>query len=558
MTNEERLIQKQRELEEAQEELRTINNELAEVNAQLEKRNNELQETSDRLRKSEENFRQLAENTNDIFWLRDEHHIIYINHQFEQIWGRKKEELYRNPRVISNWIHPDDLAQTEPWIDIQKLTPGQPYTERYRIVKPDGEIRWLFSRMFVVNDADGKPYRIVGIASDITEQKDFEEALKQAKEKAQESDMLKSTFLANISHEIRTPMNGIIGFAELLSRDDIDGEARRNYVNIMKKSSEQLVCIIDDIIDFAKIEANQIRIVKESVDLNALMDQLRVFYENQVSSNEKSDLTILTENGARDEAAIILSDEHRIRQVLSYLIDNSIKYTPSGFIKFGYEITEDKVMFFVQDSGVGISSEKQEIIFERFRQADEGHTRKYGGTGLGLPISKGLVNLLGGRIWLESILEQGTTFYFTVPYQLESKKQVEKQGSGIWEEKFNWKDKLILVAEDDELNFEYMKALLEPTQAKVIRAKDGSQVIKIISKLSFDLILMDIRLPILNGIQATTQLRESGVKTPIIAQTAFAMDDDEQKCLEAGCNRYIAKPISKEKLFMMIDELLTS
>jgi PAS domain S-box-containing protein len=556
MTKEEQLLQKQKELEEAHEELHAINNELEEVNARLGQRNAELQATYNQLKISEGNFRQLAENTTDMFWLRDSQKIIYVNNQFEKIWGRRKEDLLKNPLIILDWIHPDDRKIAEAWVKISDLLPGQPLVEHYRILKPDGEIRWLLSRSFVVNDEEDIPYRMVGIISDITEQKDFEEALRIAKEQAQESDMLKSTFLANISHEIRTPMNGIVGFAELLSRDDLDSNTRRSYVNIMKKNSEQLICIIDDIIDFAKIEANQIHIARETVRLNSLIDQLKLFYESHLQKNNNQSIAILIEKVLSDEESEIISDEHRIRQIISYLIDNSIKYTSDGFIKFGYTIEEKKVVFFVQDTGLGIPSEKHELIFERFRQVDEGHTRKYGGTGLGLPISKGLVDLLGGEIWLDSEVNKGTTFYFTVPYR-QDKRSGEVPSTGtLWEEKFNWKDKLILVAEDDELNFEYMKALLEPTYARVIRAKDGSQAVKICSNLDFDIILMDIRLPVLNGIQATRHLRDLGIKTPIIAQTAFAMDNDEQKCLEAGCNKYIAKPISKEKLFLMIDELL--
>ncbi|MBN1598841.1 MAG: PAS domain-containing protein [Bacteroidales bacterium] len=549
---------KNQQLEEAKEELRAKNEELAELNLKLRKRNEELEELYKRVEQSEEIFRQVAENTNEIFWLRTDKEILYINDQFEKVWGRKREELIENPYKISEWIHPDDIKEVEPWVNLESLVKDTPFVEQYRIVRPDGEVRWLWSRIFPVFNDEGKPYRLVGIASDITEQKDFEDALRIAKEQAQESDKLKSTFLANISHEIRTPMNGIVGFAELISREDLDPETRANYVSIMKKSSEQLICIIDDIIDFAKIESNQIRIAQDVVNINRLLDQLFVFYEKQLITASKDSVTLLVEKGLRDEEAEVLTDENRTRQVLSYFLDNAVKYTSEGFIKFGYARSDTKIEFFIQDSGIGIEKDKLEIIFERFRQGDEGHTRKYGGTGLGLPIAKGLVNLLGGSITVESESGVGSTFRFTVPYITEQK---TADGTGAQfdiEEKYNWKDKLVLVAEDDELNYEYMKVLLEPTEVKTIRAKDGSQAVKMCSNLNFDIILMDIRLPVLNGIQATQHIREMGIKTPIIAQTAFAMDDDERRCLEAGCDKYISKPISKEKLFEMMDELLSA
>jgi PAS domain S-box-containing protein len=547
---------KNTELAEAKGALKVLNEELSALNLKLEKHNLELEQTYEKLVISEEIFRQLAENTNDMFWLRDEKRIIYINDQFEKIWGRKKEELIENPDRFTEWIHPDDLDNIEPWVSLSSMPNEGPYVERYRIVKPGGEVRWLWSRIFPVANKEGKRYRVAGITSDITEQKEFEDALLIAKEKAQESDMLKSTFLANISHEIRTPMNGIIGFAELISREDIDEANRKSYVTIMKKSSEQLIRIIDDIIDFAKLEANQIRIDQENVNLNRLMDQIFGFFSNVLVSQEKGSVTLLVSKSLSDSESVIRSDETRLSQIFSHLLDNACKFTSDGYIEFGYKIKKDKVEFFVKDSGIGITREKHELVFEQFRQGDEGHTRKYGGTGLGLPIAKGMVNLLGGNIWVESEKDKGSTFYFTIPYVTEFRKEKSQAEHPETYNRYDWTDKLILVAEDDELNFEYLKILLEPTLAKVIRAKDGSQAVKICSSMKFSIILMDIRLPVLNGIQATRQLREMGINTPIIAQTAFAMDDDEKKCLDAGCDRYLTKPIRKERLFEVIEEFI--
>jgi PAS domain S-box-containing protein len=512
-----------------------------------------LEDTYERMTTSEEIFRQLAENTNDILWLRNEKEILYINNQFERTWGRNKAEVIENPYILREWIHPDDRANFEPWVNLETLVRGLPYVEQYRIIKPDGEIRWLWSRIFSIFNKEGKPYRLVGIASDITEQKDFEDALRIAKEKAQESDMLKSTFLANISHEIRTPMNGIVGFAELLSREEIETETRKSYVSIMKKSSEQLVHIIDDIIDFAKIEANQIRIVQEKTDINRMLDQLCTIYKNLLNQKEIDSVTLIIEKAWNNSESIIISDEHRLNQILSYLIENAIKYTLKGFIKFGYQVQGERIEFYVIDSGIGIPKDKHELIFERFRQVDEGNTRKYGGTGLGLPIAKGLVNLLGGSISMESEPDKGSKFYFSIPLIQESQIETRSKQTKVETNLEFLKNKLILVAEDDELNYEYIKVIMEPTGAKLIRAKDGSQVIKICTNLHFDLILMDIRLPVMNGIQASRQLRDMGIKTPIIAQTAFAMDEDEKMCIDAGCNAYIAKPLNSSKLFKLIN-----
>jgi len=549
------LVRDQTEIHLAEEKLEKSNRDLDSLNEKIRKHNQELEVTHDKLTSSEEIFRQLAENTDDIFWLRDEEKILYINDQFERIWGRKKEELIGNPFKIIEWMHPDDISNVEPWINLSSLSSDSPLVDQYRIIKPDGEERWMLSKAFPVLDKAGNKYRLVGIISDITEQKEYEDALMIAKEKAQESDMLKSTFLANISHEIRTPMNGIIGFAELISRDDIDKEAQESYISIMKKSSEQLVRIIDDIIDFAKLESNQIRIVRRPLNLNKMLDQLYALFSNELIGLEKDSVTLLVSKPVDDEKCIVISDEQRLRQVFSQLLDNSCKYTNEGFIEFGYEFRNDSIEFFVKDSGIGIPEKKQELIFEQFRQGDEGHTRKYGGTGLGLPITQALVDLLGGSIRLESRPDEGTTFYFTIPYLVEKKAEEEQITPSYDEQEYNWKDKLILVAEDDELNFEFIRILLEPTQAKVVRAKDGSQAVKMCSNLDFDLILMDVRLPVMNGLNATKRLRENGNQVPVIAQTAFAMDDDEKKCLDAGCNYYLAKPIRKEQLFEVINSV---
>jgi PAS domain S-box-containing protein len=519
-------------------------------------KSSELEEVYLKLKANEEVFRQLVENTNDVFMLRGENNYIYINNQFEKIWGRDIFELMENPYKIADWIHQDDLKNVEVWVGFNQLISDKPLIEQYRIIKPDNTVRWLWTRTYpVFNDAN-KLYRIVSISTDITDQKDFEDALLSAKEKALESDLLKSNFLANISHEIRTPMNGIVGFAELITREDIDSQTRQNYVGIMKKSSEQLIRIIDDIIDFAKIEANQIRISPVKFNLNTLIDDLAAIFNRQLAAAEKNKIALIENKDRDDSEAVIISDDYRIRQILSNLLDNAVKFSNEGEIHFGYLIKDEKVEFFVKDPGIGIAPDKQKLIFERFRQADEGHTRKYGGTGLGLPISRGLVNILGGSIWMESIKNRGSNFYFTIPYKTEMKTSTSEKDTGKIVNRYNWKDKIFLVAEDDDMNFEYLRIILENSEAKIIRASDGSQAAKMCSKLNFDLILMDIRLPVMNGLEATRHIREMGIKTPIIAQTAFAMNDDVKNCIEAGCNRYIAKPITMDALYTLIEGLL--
>lgn len=536
---------KNRELEETKQQLEALNNE-------LNQKHQILKETFQKLQDSDEMFRQVAQNINDVFWLRTESEILYVNSAFKKIWGRDPELVIKSPNLLADWIYEKDRSNFEMWVNKKDLSPDQPYTEQYRIVKPDGSLRWIWSRIFPVYNEAGEVYRIVGIASDITEQKEFEEALKIAKTKAQENDKLKSVFLANISHEIRTPMNGIIGFADLISQPQLPEDTRKNYVNIIKKSSEQLIRIIDDIIDFAKIESNQIVLKKKKFNLNKLIYDLSLLFNNQLEALQKANITLIPEVQLSDSSSEFTSDEQRINQIMSNLIDNAIKYTEEGSIRFGYEVQKSKVVFYVKDSGIGIPEEKQEVIFERFRQADEGNTRKFGGTGLGLSISQGLIRLLDGEIWFESKTDIGTTFYFSIPSDVQPETSPDQENKEFDE---HWEGKTVLVAEDDDINYEFIKALLEPTKVNLFRAEDGSQAVKMCTNLNFDLILMDVRLPVLNGLQATKHIRDLGIKTPIIAQTAFAFEEDRQKCLEAGCTDFISKPIKRTILFKIINEL---
>ncbi len=524
----------------------------------LKRKVGKLEQHIQELASSEEIFRQVAENSGDIYWLRTDEKILYINDRFETIWGRDKDIVMKDPYKLSEWIHPEDKENYENWVNMSQLVGGEPYIEQYRCIRPDGSMRWLWTRIFPVYDHQGKPYRIVGISTDITYQKKFEETLRIAKEKAQENDKLKSTFLANISHEIRTPMNGIVGFSELLSRTDINQEAKSKYVDIIKKSSEQLIRIIDDIIDFSKLESNQLKTLCNEFNLNGLMQEVYEYFINKINRFVKKPIVLNLEKSLDNPLALIISDEHRIRQVLYYLLDNAIKFTDNGEITMGYVINEDeKIEIYIKDTGIGVPNDKQDIIFERFRQADEGHKRKYGGTGLGLSISRAIVNLLGGNIWVRSDLGAGSKFSFTIPYVLSTENnEKEIYTEELIDPKYNWENKLVLVAEDDELNFEYIEALLEPTNIKIIRANNGSQAVKMCTNLSFDLILMDVRMPVMDGIQATKHLRNIGVKIPIIAQTAFAMDNDEENCISAGCNDYISKPINKELLYKKAHDLL--
>jgi PAS domain S-box-containing protein len=552
------LKQKNEELLTAEEELRAINDELMTVNEKQERQNKELLQTYEKLMVSEERFKQLADNIEDIFWLREGFRLIYLSPSFEKIFGLNQREAMMNPNAIRAVIHPEDLSACRIFADLKTYENDGPLTENFRIHKPDGSVRWIWSRIFPIYDDKGKIYRVAGIASDITMQKNLENELRMAKDKAQESDRLKSTFLANISHEIRTPMNGIIGFANLLTRSDINDENRSRYIEVVNKSSDQLLHIIDDLIDISKIEANQLQISMSPCDVNAMIDEIHTIYFRVLKQIGKEHIELIPIYTADEANAIIMTDGLRLRQIMNNLMNNAVKFTENGFIRFGYEFeNQDHIRFFVEDSGIGIDPSMKEIVFMPFRQADEGDARKYGGTGLGLPLSRGLVRMLKGELWLDSMKEKGTTVSFSIPVETVALKTENLPAENDEERKMEWSNKKILVVEDDELNFEFLYALLEPTTVTIERAKDGIQAVNLCKEKEFDLVLMDIRLPGVDGLKATRQLREMGYKLPIIAQTAYAMANDRDRCLEAGCDDYIPKPIKHDTLIGTLTKYLS-
>jgi len=382
------------------------------------------------------------------------------------------------------------------------------------------------------------------------------EELEKAKEKAEESDRLKSAFLANMSHEIRTPMNGIMGFAQLLKEKETNPAQRKEYLNIIYGRTKHLLQIINDIVDISKIEANQLDIHPGHFDLNELMDSLFKEQSKELDELSKAHIKLKMTKGSRKDNFYIEGDSRRIRQVLLNLLSNAMKFTEKGSVEFGYKLENaDHMTFYVKDTGVGISREKQKEIFERFRQGDETFNRKHEGTGLGLTISKNLVELMNGSIWLHSEKNEGAAFYFTIPFK--QTKEDTKEATETNHENYQWKDVNILLVEDDLASQELIHAGLSTTQANLTYCDTGQKALETLTHQNkFDVILMDIRLPDINGLEVTREIRKSNMKIPIIAQTAHAMGEDRQKCLQAGANDYIAKPIDIHELMTTLNRYI--
>jgi signal transduction histidine kinase len=381
--------------------------------------------------------------------------------------------------------------------------------------------------------------------------------LTEAKNQAEQSDRLKSAFLANMSHEIRTPMNGIIGFANLLCEAE-DQEEHDEFVKIIIENGEHLLDLLNEIIDISKVEAGMLELNKREFSLNQLMDELHNFFRSDKNVLTKQ-LKLKCKKGLSNEESMIVFDRTRLKQVLINLINNACKFSEKGSVEFGYYISEGLLYFYVKDTGPGLNEVQQKVIFERFMQATLDHTPEQEGTGLGLAISKAFVNLFGGEIWIESELGSGSIFYFNLPVDDGPAKLLNVDNLNILDiMEYNWKGKVILVAEDVATNYLLVKKSLRKTEVDLIWAKNGQEAVDECKKdQQIDLVLMDIRMPLMNGMEATKQIKAIRGDLPIIAQTAYAMDGDRNRSLEAGCDDYISKPIDLKSFVELISKYIS-
>jgi hypothetical protein len=410
---------------------------------------------------------------------------------------------------------------------------------------------------------DGKIVAIQGMFRDITESKQAESELIKAKERAEESNRLKSAFLANMSHEIRTPMNGILGFSDLLKTPNLSGEKQQKYIEVIEKSGKRMLNIINDIVDISKIEAGLINVDIKEYNVNEQIEYIYTFFKPEV---EAKGMQLFFKNTLPVKEATINTDREKLFAILTNLIKNAIKYSVEGSIEFGYvlkmgsEIIDQsrnaELEFFVKDTGIGIPKDRQEDVFERFIQADIMDTMARQGAGLGLSISKAYIEMLGGEIWVESEEDIGSTFYFTLPYNAVLKeKKIEITPEVSDNTKNHIKNLKILIAEDDEASEMIISINVSEFSNEILKARTGTEAVETCrNNPDIDLILMDIKMPDLDGYEATGQIRQFNKEVIIIAQTAYGLSGDREKSLDAGCNDYISKPIKKDHLAALIQK----
>ena len=382
----------------------------------------------------------------------------------------------------------------------------------------------------------------------IDKQKEDEIELRKAKDKAEESDRLKSAFLANMSHEIRTPLNAIVGFSNLLTMAE-DEEERNEYINIISSNNELLLQLINDILDVAKIEAGTLEFIDSEIDINALLSDI------EQSSRLKAPEGVQISFVEKMPYCIIMSDKNRLAQVITNFINNAIKFTKEGSIRFGYRHKDDKLLLYVRDTGCGIEPEKKDLVFNRFVKLNSFAQ----GTGLGLAICQMIVKKMGGEIGVESQLGKGSTFWFTLPDTVIHGINVQSIKTAVNEDAVidntNPKKATLLIAEDNESNYILIRAVLK--EYDLLHAHDGNEAVRLYREHRPDLILMDLKMPDMDGYEATVEIRKEDSDIPIIAVTAFAFSEDEQRVKQNGFNGYAAKPIKPAELKKIIVQYLS-
>ena len=438
---------------------------------------------------------------------------------------------------------------------VQGMMGNKKYIDDMVIEQPDGLMVNIEIFGTPVADNLGRIWASLVSFSDITERIKAQNEIIKAKEKAEESDRLKSAFLANMSHEIRTPMNGILGFTDLLLNPDLNSDEKENFIKIIHQSGQRMLNTVNDIVEISKIEAGMVNVIGKDTDVTQRLEELTYFFKTEA---EKKGLKLILETLLPVQREKIITDQNKLDSILTNLIKNAIKYTCKGTIKIGCQLKGTEVEFYIKDSGIGIPANRLEAVFNRFEQAGNAGNRVFEGSGLGLAISKSYVEMLGGKIWVESVEEVGSTFYFTLPAKqtLEEVLISDKKISAInKKEKSTSKGLKILIAEDDEISRQYLSILFHDYANEIIEAKTGHEAVELCrNNKAPDIILMDIQMPGLNGYEATRRIREFNKEVVIIVQTAYALSGDLEKAIEAGCNDYIAKPIKKEILIRLIEK----
>lgn len=471
--------------------------------------------------------------------------VLYINPFGSELFGRRKG--IENHCNISDLIAAENLSFFKEGVEQTFETSIQINDETKYIEITSSPTEWetIKPTLFLVKDLSSIKFK--------------EEDLKKKTYEAQNADMLKSSFLANMSHEIRTPLNAIIGFSQLLSSESVDEELKQRYYTMIDNNSNQLLNLIDDIIDLSKMESGLLSINKIRTNLNELIEEISINFDEVLNQSKKNKaITFIIKKPLLKQDIFIYTDRQRVIQIVSNLLSNALKFTVKGKIILGYRILDKfNLEFYVKDTGIGIQKEKLSNIFSRFYQLNQMRDTRSKGAGLGLTITKNLVDLLGGELNVKSEFGNGSTFLFKLPFKEDELglpiKSLKKNTPTF----LDWSQKTILLAEDKESNALFLKEALRKTKINIIFAENGKEVMNVLNKKTeIDLILMDIQMPEMDGYETYQAMKKENIDIPVIAQTAYAMTDERQKILSMGFNSYISKPIQVNILIEMMAQFI--
>jgi signal transduction histidine kinase/CheY-like chemotaxis protein len=495
-------------------------------------------------------YMEAIEKTNTLVWIWDDKGLVYMNTTCKDQIPVAIGLLMRKPLLMLKAVRKEERRAILDNLTGYFMTSS--FDHEIEITGSKGESTWYRVKINPEYDESGNTTRHTGIAYDITEQKDKYDDMEAVCAQAVTANYNKTAFLANMSHEIRSPLNGIIGFSELLNDPDLSAVERERYIEIIKNNGAALLSILTDIIDISKLESGKMKIQEKEFLPAELMRELQVQFANDPLVIHKG-LTLKWLIGDDIAGARLISDSFRFRQILVNLITNALKFTNKGRIEVVAERWEDKAVFWVKDTGIGIPEESLPYIFDRYRQVTKTDAANVSGFGLGLAICKALVELLGGNIWVESRPGHGTVFYFTIPYTTPKLNEMNNTTETAFP--YDWKGRTILIAEDIDFSFLYIEAVLRRTGARVLWAQNGREAIEMVKvNPGIDIALMDIHMPIMNGYDATREIVKIRPDLPVIAQTAFVLPDDVKACYAAGCAGYLAKPIRREQLLNTLTE----
>ncbi|MCX6221187.1 MAG: PAS domain S-box protein [Bacteroidia bacterium] len=515
-------------------------------------------------------------NSGEAIFLTDREGIFtFVNPAFTSLYGFSSDEIVgkKTPRIIKSGVS-DKLVYEYFW---QTLVNGNEVKGELINKRKDGTLLTIDGSATPIIDEEKNIIGFLGIQRDITQRKKAEQELLIAKEKAEESNRLKTAFLNNISHEIRTPFNGILGFLSIIQDFDLTGTERDEYISIINKSASRLINTINDIVEMSQIQTGQMKLTVSETNIKMLTNDLFNKFKTDADSRG---LELTINNYLPNDVKSISTDSTKLNTILSILIGNAIKFTEAGSVELGIKFRDKahlgyipgdsigepvELEFSVKDTGIGIPLDRQEAIFERFLQADFSNTRQFEGAGLGLSIAKAYVEMLGCKIWVESNPEcksgeKGSTFYFTIPYNVKPDEQSSIENVISSDSTMNpispkVSGLKILIVEDDEMSELFLRKVIKSFCKEILHARTGEEAVNASRKNpDIDLILMDIKMPNSNGYEVTRQIRQFNKKVVIIAQTAFGLVDDRQKAIESGCNDYISKPVKKDELVELVEK----